>query len=479
MITASAPARELVTLTRFGSVTLVCGMLFGVCLSTSAAGVSEAAGAIDVLVNAPAGDAGVKTIQCETAIRVSPATGTLCVAYNDGKQTGFSRSTDGGATFVDGGDFPNPTAVSADPSLVWRAEDRAFYFFGFFSQASGVWRSDDDCESFQLVTNSAPAGDRPILTVDNNPGSPHPGRFYLVRAGIIVSTSDDGATWTPGVVASPPTTGEAHNPWPALDPTTGDVYVAYIDHLSYESMRIWVVRSMDGGVTWSPTAFPLAGAIPPQDPTSTLRCNRTALTSDIFIKTAPQIAIDSTGRLHIVYMRDPDGLNVGDTSDIFYRRSSNEGLTWDPEVRINDDATFNDQWNPTLALGSGGTVAISWYDRRNDLGNVTFDRYLALSQDGGVTWEPNTRLSDVSSNVAPTIDLWKPCYHGEYDSLTAEGGRVHAIWSDDRNIQNEEFNADVWYEAVPIPWWVFGDDFEDGTFDAWSNPKKVPGSLLQ
>jgi hypothetical protein len=78
------------------------------------------------------------------------------------------------------------------------------------------------------------------------------------------------------------------------------------------------------------------------------------------------------------------------------------------------------------------------------------------------------RVSDVSSNVAPTIDLKKPCYHGEYDQQVQDGSHVYVVWSDDRNIQFGEFNPDVWFEKVPVPW-VFDDGFEDGTTGSWSN----------
>jgi hypothetical protein len=83
------------------------------------------------------------------------------------------------------GDFPNPSGVSADPSLVRRADDRAFYFFGFYGQASGIWRSDDDCQSFQLLTDGAPSGDRPIMAVDNNPAGPLPAASSQSRRQVL------------------------------------------------------------------------------------------------------------------------------------------------------------------------------------------------------------------------------------------------------------------------------------------------------
>jgi predicted RNA-binding protein with TRAM domain len=423
----------------------------------------------DVQVNSPGDDGEGKTVQSETSIRMNPSTGTICVAYNDGSVSGFSRSTDGGASFVDGGDFPGTSGQVADPTLGWRAVDGFFYYVALAGLGNGIWRSIDDCETFSVLSDGVPGGDRPMMAIDNNPASLYFGRIYVATAGINVVFSENGTDWSNPVLASPATTGVVHAPWPAVDPTNGDVYLAYTNFLTDELMRIWVVRSTDGGLTWSPVAFPLDGGIRPREITATSRCGRHALLGDIFHMTAPQIALDGSGHLHIVYSRDPDGVDVGDVADVYYRRSTDQGIIWGPEVRLNDDATFTDQWNPALSVGASGVVAVSWYDRRNDgIGNVKYDRFVTLSQDNGVTWEANTRVSDVSSNVAPTIDLSKPCYHGEYDQQVQDESHVYVVWSDDRNIQYDEFNPDVWFEKVPVPW-VFDDGFEDGTTGSWSN----------
>ena len=68
----------------------------------------------DVQVNDSTTDVGLSTTQSETSIAVNPNTGTICSAYNDSQHwavggtgfSGFSRSTDGGVTFVDRGSFP-------------------------------------------------------------------------------------------------------------------------------------------------------------------------------------------------------------------------------------------------------------------------------------------------------------------------------------------------------------------------------------
>lgn len=425
----------------------------------------------DVQVNWSGGDVVSRTTQSETSIRINPNTGTICSAYNDSGslasatgKTGHSRSTDGGATFEDGGAFTNgPGGEQAvvDPSLGWRDADGFFYYVSMMQLGSplGVWRSTDDCETFSFYSKitGAENPDREMMAIDNSPVSTYTGRIYVawMSAGIWVTHSDDGITWTHPV--SPSVGGDVHAPWPAVDPVTGDVYVAWRRwHTDYTGfMDIEIAHSTDGGDTWNLVANPLTFATIPYDITATENCGGAALLGDIRHFPAPQIVVDRYSNLHVVYSRDPDGAGVGDVINVYYRRSTNQGITWEPEVQLNDDATFTDQWFPTVSVGPTGTVVATWYDRRNDHpGNIKYDYYMAASLDNGVTWGPNIRVSDVSSSVArtsPNFDEDMPnCYHGDYDQQVQDGAYVYITWSDDRNTQHGYNDPDVWFDKVLV-----------------------------
>jgi WD40 repeat protein len=167
----------------------------------------------------------------------------------------------------------------------------------------------------------------------------------------------------------------------------------------------------------------------------------------------------------VVYSYDPDGNGVGDVIDVFHRRSCNNGASWGPEVRLNDDGTTTDQWFPTVSIGPANIAVSTWYDRRNDpAGNYLFDYYKAYSMDGGVTWGPNIRVTDVSSAVPILFPNFDPivaaCYHGDYDQQVQDDEFVYIQWSDDRNTQNGHPDPDVWFEKEPtvasVPSNLFG-----------------------
>jgi PKD repeat protein len=103
-----------------------------------------------------------------------------------------------------------------------------------------------------------------------------------------------------------------------------------------------------------------------------------------------------------------------------------------------------------LSVGPTNVVVAAWYDRRLDASNnYMFDYYKAFSYDGGVTWEPNERVSDVSSPVYIDPNL-ATCYHGDYDQQIQDEAWVYILWSDDRNVQDGHNDPDVWFEREPV-----------------------------
>jgi hypothetical protein len=414
----------------------------------------------DVGVNDPTGDSGVSTTQSETSIAHDPNTGTICSGYNDSFHgvvqgqgfTGFSRSTDGGATFDDRG--PLGSSSFGDPSVVWRRVDGKFYFAALDSLGLGIWRSDDDCQTFTLIaTPTGGSDDKELMAVDNDPTSPHYGRLYMAwtdfgaGARIYEVHSDDGTTWT----SQQPLSGAAvdvQGAWPAVAPN-GDVYVGWLRWNPFPSgpIDVEISKSTDGGATWNLVTNPITGEANPRDAVATGNCGRPALNENIRYLPSPQIVVGQDGVVHTVYSYDPDGFNVGDVVDVFYRRSTDGGATWQTEVQLADDPT-NDQYFAALSIGDGNIVVANWYDRRLDPNNELQDYFRSVSFDGGVTWEANERVSDVSTPIYLDPNL-ASCYHGDYDQSTQTATQVLIQWSDDRNMQGGHNDPDVFLDQAP------------------------------
>ncbi len=426
-------------------------------------------GAPDVQVNDDTG--GTETTQSETSIAENEVTGTLCSGFNDscelfcpgggGGLTGFARTTDGGATWDDRGAVGGESL--GDPSVVWRRGDGFFYLTTLRSGGGlALYRSTDDCRTFSLFSTPVTGvADKEFLAVDNHPSSPHFGNLYVayLGSGIVARRSTDGgATWT-----APFSLGGGQGAWPVVAPN-GDVFLSW-GSFGSALVSVPVSRSTDGGVSYTPVTNVITNQVQPRDATASSNCNRDALNGNIRYLASPQLAITDDGVLHAVYSYDPDGLDIADVVDVFYRHSTDNGATWGAELRLNDDTTTSDQYFPTISA-NGSTLLATWYDRRLDPGNLLQDTFRRISTDGGVTWGPNERLSDVSTPIEFDTGVL-PCYHGDYDQglVTASGATV-GQWSDDRNAGEV---ADVFTETG-VESLIFADGFESGNTSGWTSP---------
>jgi hypothetical protein len=466
---------------------------------------------VDILLNDPATDFELTT-QSETSIVVNGD--TVCAAWNDsgskqilrgtppylqGGFSGFGVSTDGGVTFIDGGAFPvgpGPDEDSGDPSLAYSVRDDTYYYAALSSTGLSLWSSTDGCQTFGYVgaIHASAGDDKELIAVDNDPASPYYGRIHIGWTDFAVapdsnltSYSDDGGSSWSAPVPLPGSGGNGQGMWPAVAPG-GNVYFAVLNR-SFTMGGLqdqWIYESTDGGDNWVQRTDIATDQLRPENTVATARCGRQALNGDIRNLSSPQIVIhaDPTASvgyvIHATYPYDSDGAGP-DESNVFYRRSTDGAVSWSAEVMLNDDGTNTDQFYPAIGVNARGTVVASWYDRRLDsTNNLSFDRYAVVSTDGGLTFGPNIRISDVTSPLAainPNFDrasnacvagvcelfgdacvtdgdCFNPgindCYHGDYDQVAVDECNAHIIWSDDRRITATGPNPDVYHDRLEV-----------------------------
>lgn len=418
----------------------------------------------DTPVSDPTGESGPTQTQSETSISRDETTGVLCSGFNDAYSgvvtnagfTGFSSSNDNGTTFTDRGAF-DPNSFG-DPAMVWRRIDGNFYLATLHNGGLGFYASTDQCQTMNFVglAHSGGGDDKEFVAVDNNPASPYYGRIHLVwidfnaGARIYAIYSDDASTWSSPVALSS-SAASVQGAWPAVAPD-GTVYTSWV-RFSGSTLSMEVTRSTDGGDTWTQVANSATGVTIPQDLNATNFCGRTALKGNVRYLPSPQIVVSPDGNLHTVYTYDPDGSGNGNASDVFYRRSTDQGASWETEIRLNDDGTETDQYFATLSVSPTGRLVVGWYDRRLDPNNLRVDYYATTSTDGGVTWEPNERISDESSDIYIDPGL-ASCYHGDYDQNIQDAQSAFIQWSDDRAIRSGHADPDVYLERK-----IFAPDF--------------------
>jgi hypothetical protein len=169
------------------------------------------------------------------------------------------------------------------------------------------------------------------------------------------------------------------------------------------------------------------------------------------------------GRVYAIWTQETP--NESNNTDIMFQYSDNNGATWSPAVKLNDDHTVNSQFNPAIALDqSSGDVAVSWYDTRNDLGtggsgdtdripNDDFQIWATYSRDGGASFAPNFRVSRGTSNAMDANSFFDT---GDYTHAAFVGGTFWPAWSDNSNSTGDNpdgtlHQLDLFTAKVSIP----------------------------
>ena len=388
---------------------------------------------------------------------------TSVVAYNDSRTAGScyagaSYSTDRGATWTDmnsrpfcsghGTNYGDPVLVYDKKHTRWLA---GFLATGCGGQGIGIWSSADGINwSAGSCAHTGSSDDRESGWVDNTLSSPFYGRVYLTwndfAAGqwIFVTFSDDGGVTWSGALQVESNAAFIRNVQVTTGPN-GTVFVAGMDEGSggLSSRLNYVFRSTNGGTSWSQIQMGSSFAAP-----GSSTCGYFAAMFPSYWRHMGwgDIGAGPSGVIHYAYAQHGAGT---DTGDIYYTRSTDDGLTWSATTRLNTDSGIRLQWQPALSVSPAGHVFVSWYDARNTTGN-DYERWGRLSNDNGVTWQADDVISDASSPLPLQPDPnVQPCYAGDYDRSFADGTAFFISWVDGRTLISGNSQQDVFFDKVP------------------------------
>ncbi len=217
-----------------------------------------------------------------------------------------------------------------------------------------------------------------------------------------------------------------------------------------------VVKSMDGGVTWS---APTRASDIIHDGVSDYPINvvgrQTLSNSQFRVNSAGNLAVDAvTGALHIVWSDNRAGTADATNTNVFMTRSTDGGNSWSSPIVIS--RARGDQFFPWAALAPDGTLNVMFMDRSYDLANSKYGITLARVAAGSRTVSAqrvDTGLSD------PNHARWfatggQTTFLGDYNGLAIGGdGTAHPLWDDMRRVVSalgiNGTTEDIFTTAVP------------------------------
>ena len=465
-----------------------------------------------------------RTVQSETEIAVF---GKYMVAgwndswgFYDRNQglSGFGYSTDGGNTWIDGGGLPprdktgtpafTGDTYSGDPVLVVDKHARTFTHDSLGNQLAepihqaagqfyynsiyynGAWDT--------LSVNSGRFMEAPPTTPETRSDTRCANKPELQGIADPPENVKERIVWEPPVEAVlPPYLGGALNVdfldknWMHVDQTTGTLYVTYTRFQPNGETPIELVRSFDGGRTWTPptvivpnlldtfnqATFPITVPLPGGGTrvivywwartfnlgTGAIEDRRIeyAVSNDNGNSFGPVQVLDTVGStgeppgynrqreeilnapfahargntVAVTYIngKSPSGL-VGRIpgprpSETAVKVSHDGGTTYGPRVVVNDDPGVNSHVFPSVQIDKHGFIYVAWLDRRNDAENILTETWANVSKDGGATFGHDVLQSDVATSWFARADA-RPNF-GDYNSSELiNDNQFVTIWAD-------------------------------------------------
>jgi hypothetical protein len=217
---------------------------------------------------------------------------------------------------------------------------------------------------------------------------------YLARS------IDEGLTFGANVRVNPAEAGTNHTePWITFD-QAGIVYVAYT-RITATAEDIYLTKSLDKGSTFG----------------TPVKINDD---SGDYYRGKKEVAISKDGEICVVWT---DGRNPNGYWDIYFATSTDGGVSFGPNIRVNDDHVANWHGTPSLVIDSAGGINIVWEDFRNNGVTPTYyrDVYYAHSDDG-IQFSENVKV-----NYLPNA-TWVDC--ADPNVAIDSNDNLYIVWAD-------------------------------------------------
>ncbi len=316
--------------------------------------------------------------------------------------------------------------------ICW-ADKRSGYFNLYYKRSSNfgeTWSPD-----MRLTTDTFQLS-RPVISSDKN-------TIFIVwednRNGneIYYKKSDDyGLSWSNDTRL---TDDPAVSMFPSVFVKNNDIHVVWTDRRVTGNGEVYYKMSTNNGITWS-TDLKISNS----------------LTSDYF----PSIsAVNNT--IHIIW--EDRRFNVG---TIYYRRSTDYGITWENEMRLTFSTPPNN-WMPALSV-SGINIQIGWIAQQNTGNFEVFNMY---SQDNGATWSNINKITTGLITYTSSV------------SISNKNNFVYLTWQDERTGDKEIYysystnNGSNWIPEQRLTYAAGNSQFVSGSvnfnklFNIWTDDR--------
>ncbi len=337
----------------------------------------------------------------------------VCGGWNDSRlgayHVGFAASTDYGVTWQETLMFEPSYNSDCDPCIVvndsgticyvWLSYDPSQFVGDVYVTKSADWGQTWG-PSICVTTNTPTTLDDKCWGACDGNNMYVTWKAFMGASGIRFKRSTDwGQTWGSDVVVGQ--NGNGSIPFRGIDSI---IHVGW----GYQDLRL--STSTDMGQTW--TGERVIISCPWNPPGTPFRINNIP-------------CYTTSHDRSVLYVIFTDSRHQSGQLDISFSRSTDQGTTWMTPVKVNDTGggDMSLQFYPWMDVDPNGNLHAIWHDSRN--GTIRdLAQYYSYSTDGGLTWSPNEKVSDVVANTGTFI--------GDYNAIAADASDIYGLWCDAR-----------------------------------------------
>jgi Neuraminidase (sialidase) len=231
---------------------------------------------------------------------------------------------------------------------------------------------------------------------------------------VFSKSNDQGETWSsPKIISAVPGdcqdddyTAEGAVPTVGAD---GEIFVSWARNDS-----LWFNKSLDGGETWLDEETFVGNQVAGWnlDIIGLSRANGMPITS---------CDLSDSRDKGTIYVNWSDQRNGIVDTDIWIKKSTDQGNTWSDPIRVNQDTTKSQQFLSWMTIDqTSGYVYVLYYSRAA-YKDFRTDVVLAVSKDGGENFKEYT-VSEESFAPNPKV------FFGDYINISVHDGVIRPIW---------------------------------------------------
>lgn len=314
------------------------------------------------------------------------------VNYNNG-DIFFAKSTDGGASFTPSVRINNNESRGGNPSIsvdksgviyvVWHHQGSIF-----FAKSINSGKSFSPNVKVDNITADVSSSFNPSIAIDDsNIYVAWYARIQYQEWGDVyfARSTNDGGSFNETIRVSDKSSAVTSHP--SITAESGNVFIVWVGGPNLGA-NIHFAKSTNGGASFDPNVniTDSSGII-----TSVDRC----------------VAVDSSGNIYAVWSN----------GDVYIRKSIDCGLSFLPEVKVNDNENAS---NPSIAVDNNDNVYVAWREFRNDKLDIYFDKSYDSGESFGIDIKVNDAWGVITYKSRPSIGVDK-------------NEEVYVVWQDNRN----------------------------------------------